>query len=56
MSRDTYRGKRRGRLRRMWDLVLPECHPVVVVGAYVSGVALGVLVGLEIAGELDWSL
>ncbi len=56
MSRDSYLGARRGRLGRMWDAVLPECHPIVVVGAYVSGAALGVLVGLEIAGELDWSL
>ena len=56
MSRDPYRGKRRGRLRRMWDLVLPGCDPLCVIGAYSSGVALGVLVGLEIAGELDWSL
>ena len=56
MSRDTYRGARPGRLRRLWDAVLPECPPIVVVGAYVSGVGLGVLVGLEIAGELDWSL
>ena len=56
MSRDTNRGRRRGRLRRPWEAVLPECPPIVVVGAYVSGVGLGVLVGLEIAGELDWSL
>jgi hypothetical protein len=40
----------------MWDAVLPGCHPIWLVGAYVSGVGLGVLVGLEIAGELDWSL
>ncbi len=56
MSRDLYRGKRRGRLRRMWDAVLPECPPIVVVGAYVSGVGLGVLVGLAIPLRLDWSL
>ena len=40
----------------MRDELTPRCGWYALVGAYISGVALGVLVGLEIAGKLDWSL